>query len=135
LARENIDLPSTTLHTAGIFISYVVNEKYLRNEVELKINHPIDYLGLYTKKNWIIKGNVGNSLGRGMKGGKIKVEGDALTHVGEEMEDGVIEIDGDVSYYVGAGMKGGSIYLNGDFEGISASASGEIYHRGRRLGE
>lgn len=53
-------------------------------------------------------------IGKGMNGGKIRVEGDAGMHLGAEMIAGRIAVTGSVDAYAGAEMSGGNIQIEGD---------------------
>ena len=77
---------------------------------------PAHAFSLNNRKNVIIYGDVGNSLGRSMTHGKITVNGNAGTDLG-------------------GNMSGGEIYINGNFEnlGLAYNRGGAIYHRGRQI--
>jgi hypothetical protein len=66
------------------------------------------------RKDVVIRGHVGLSLGYRMERGSILLEGDAGHNLGEEMEGGSIVVNGDVGEKLGYGMKGGLITVNGD---------------------
>jgi len=53
-------------------------------------------------------------IGKGMNGGKIKVEGDAGMYLGAEMIAGRIHVNGSVDAWAAAEMKGGNIQIEGD---------------------
>ncbi|MHA1577023.1 MAG: formylmethanofuran dehydrogenase subunit C [Candidatus Thorarchaeota archaeon] len=53
-------------------------------------------------------------IGKGMNGGRIKVEGDAGMYLGAEMIAGRIQVSGSVDAWAAAEMKGGNIQIEGD---------------------
>jgi len=102
---------------AGIYVSYLVNEVYPERKIKLNLKRlpRLPFLGLYnTEKTWVLKGNAGNSVGRGAKGGFIIVKGDTGEGVGEYMEGGKIIIRGRCDGYAGIGMKDGEIIIERD---------------------
>jgi len=115
---------------AGIYVSYLVDEVYPERKIKLNLKRlpRLPFLGLYnTEKTWVLKGNAGNSVGRGAKGGTIKIEGDAGDDIRTDMEGGIIEIKGiilgdaymkggriiahDIRGSVGNGMTGGTVIV------------------------
>lgn len=151
-------IPEGSAHDAGVFISYVVNEVYPRDAIELRTNNkPIGMLGTSNaKKEWTIigdvgdftgvfmtggdifvKGNSGSDVGRCMKGGRIVVAGDVYLSAGREMTDGVLYVKGNANWHLGMEMKGGKIFVEGNVgdnagDGASGGRSGdsEIYVKG-----
>lgn len=55
-----------------------------------------------------------HQIGHAMKGGAIRVHGNAGRHVGGEMSGGRIVVDGDVGDHAGAEMHGGLITVAGN---------------------
>jgi formylmethanofuran dehydrogenase subunit C len=53
-------------------------------------------------------------LGRGMKGGRLEIVGDAGMYVGAEMVAGRIHVTGSVGSWAGAEMQGGNVQIEGD---------------------
>ena len=98
----------------GAYISHLVNKGYSRNKIKLKTGFPFNYLGVYTKKDWIIIGDVGNGVGKWMEGGTIGVIGNAGDGVGVSMGGGRIVIRGKVRDCAGGSMKDGEIIVEGD---------------------
>jgi len=97
----------------GAYISHLVNKGYSRNKIKLKTGFPFNYLGVYTKKDWIIIGDVGNGVGKWMEGGTIGVIGNAGDGVGVSMGGGRIVIRGKVRDCAGGSMKDGEIIVEG----------------------
>lgn len=102
-------------HKAGLFISALVN---CGNDgsYHLPLDHleRIDFIGSMNSKDITIEGDVGNDLGNRMKGGEIRLVGNALAMAGSSMEGGRIIIEGDVLGSVGDEMKDGEIIVEGD---------------------
>ena len=76
-----------------------------------------------------IRGDVGRVkwIGRGMTGGRIRVEGNAGMHLGAYMKGGTIEVSGNASDWVGAEMTGGLIRIGGSAGGqIGAAYRGSL---------
>ena len=98
----------------GIFLSHIVNERYKENEIELKFNNNSwDYLGIFTNKDWTIKGNVQHNIGYENDGGKIIVNGNVGQDLGCNMKNGEIIIEGNTAGCIGAHMKDGKIIIKG----------------------
>jgi len=53
-------------------------------------------------------------IGRGMREGRIEIEGDAGMHLGAEMRGGTIVVRGSVGDWAGAEMRGGRLHVTGD---------------------
>jgi formylmethanofuran dehydrogenase subunit C len=53
------------------------------------------------------------SLGAGMTGGRLTVEGSAGPHVGAGMQDGELIVEGDAGDWAGAEMRGGRLVVRG----------------------
>jgi formylmethanofuran dehydrogenase subunit C len=53
-------------------------------------------------------------IGKGMNGGKIRIDGDVGMHLGAEMVAGRIAVKGSVDAWAGAEMSGGNIQIEGD---------------------
>ena len=97
----------------GIPISVLQNLSP-EEEIEIEIKKPWRDLGMYNRKNVMIKGKVGGCLGIGMSKGEIIVDGDAEDYVGICMEGGKIIVNGKVKDCAGCCMLGGEIWVNGD---------------------
>jgi formylmethanofuran dehydrogenase subunit C len=66
-------------------------------------------------------------IGRGMKGGRIRVTGNAGMHLGAGMKGGAIEVSGDVGDWLGAEMSGGRIRVGGNAGGqVGAACRGSL---------
>jgi formylmethanofuran dehydrogenase subunit C len=68
-------------------------------------------------------------IGAGMRGGEIRVEGNAGRHLGSEMAGGEIHVSGNAGDWVGAEMKKGLIHVRGRAGHLVGAA-----YRGSRLG-
>ncbi len=78
-------------------------------------------------------------IGKGMRGGRITVNGDAGMYLGAEMLAGRIHVIGSVDAWAGAEMRGGNIQIEGDagnylcagYRGsIDGMQGGRVYVRG-----
>jgi formylmethanofuran dehydrogenase subunit C len=120
---------------AGAFLSALVNHSqdgYFVIETR-HIDERLEYLGMKNKKNILVKGSVGDSLGdkmsRGiitvwgecgsfagsnMLGGRIFVKKSAGMAAGYRMEGGTLIIRKWVNEGAGTEMKGGTIIIKGD---------------------
>lgn len=98
----------------GIFISYVVNEKCEDKKIKIKTTEVFDDLGAFTRKDWVIKSNVGNFTARDMKEGKIEVKGDGGLFQGIRMRGGQLVIKGDVDSGLGYFNQRGKIIVEGN---------------------
>lgn len=108
-------IPEEAADDAGVFISYLVNEVYPYDEIELRTGKPIGQLGTRnSRKRWVIIGEVGDDAGCDMKGGELLVGGNA-------------------GAFVGTGREGGEIHLCGDYENISGEGKGTVYHKGKLI--
>jgi formylmethanofuran dehydrogenase subunit C len=67
-------------------------------------------------------------IGTHLKGGKIRVEGNAGMHLGAEMRRGEIVVTGNATDWVGAEMHGGRIHIRGN----AGHLVGAVYRGGRR---
>ncbi|MEN6342818.1 MAG: formylmethanofuran dehydrogenase subunit C [Methanospirillum sp.] len=65
-----------------------------------------------------IRGDAGNDIGTFIIGGTIIIEGDAFIHVSTHAEGGTVIIKGDVQGRVGGQMVKGDIYVLGEIEHI-----------------
>ncbi len=130
-------IPEKDVHHAGVFISYVVNEVYPYDEIELRVNMPVGRLGTYnTGKKWAITGNVGQGTGCEMSAGEILVRGSSDCHLGLRMNGGKIIVEGHAGMLVGIGMKSGEIRINDSYESAGYHIEGGgIYCRGKRIYE
>jgi hypothetical protein len=100
-------------YLSGMFLSQLINGS---DDIDF-ILHAIpsyDNIGYCNKKNIVIDGEVGLSLGWKMEKGKITLNGSAIQRVGREMKDGEIIINGFGGGYVGDTAHGGKIIVNGD---------------------
>ena len=105
----------------GIPISVLQNLSP-EEKIEIEIEKPWNFLGMYNQKNLKIKGKVGRCLGIDMPKGEIIVDGDAES-VGEWMKGGKIIVNGNVDY-AGDHMRGGEIWINGDAGEIGSFMEG-----------
>jgi formylmethanofuran dehydrogenase subunit C len=69
----------------------------------------------------IIHGNAGSNVGAGMKKGAIIIEGDVGKLVGAYMTGGTIIVQGSCGAFAGARMTGGKILLAGRVDGVLPS--------------
>jgi len=118
---------------AGFFLSAVINGLDSPGEMEFvidltRLRGVIDYLGYTNKKNVTFLGNVGDSCGWNMEGGRIVVKGYAGESLGNSMKAGEILVERDAAYWCGRCMEGGRIVINGSAEARAGGAmrKGEI---------
>src|SRR3989338_10136620 len=81
---------------SGIFLSALVNASQ-ESDFEILTEHLIKnlcYLGLYNKKNILVRGNVGSSSGSNMTAGSLIIMGDAELITGNNLFGGEIIIYG-----------------------------------------
>lgn len=124
-------IPEKSVNHAGVFISYIVNEVYQYDAIELRTNKPIGHLGTRnSRKRWVIIGDVGDDAGCDMKGGELLVAGNAGNALGICMKGGKIIVNGNAGRFVGAARYGGEIHLCGTYESIYAEKEGAVYHEG-----
>lgn len=130
-------IPEEGTSGSGIFISYLVNEAYPRDEIELRTDRQIGFLGTYNSgKKWVITGNVGQGTGSEMSAGEILVRGSSDCHLGLRMKGGKIIVEGRAGALVGTGMKSGEIHINGSYESIGYHIEGgNIYCKGKQIYE
>jgi formylmethanofuran dehydrogenase subunit C len=127
---------------AGVFLSALMIRSRDTGFVihTAHLEKPIDFLGCYNRKDILLKGNAGDSVGWEMKGGSITIEGDAGFNAGYEMMGGIMTVKGDSGRILGHEMNGGKILVEGDCgekPGI-AMKGGEIIVKGdagRNAGE
>lgn len=98
----------------GIFISYVGNEKCEDKEIKIKTEEAFNDLGAFTRKDWVIKSDVGNFTARDMREGKIEVEGNGGLFQGIRMRGGLLVIKGDVDSGLGYLNQRGKITVEGN---------------------
>lgn len=123
-------IPDEAANHAGVFISYLVNEVYPYDEIELRTGKPIGKLGTHnTKKRWRIAGDVGNDAGMSMTGGELVIRGNAANSIGWCMKGGKIIVEGNAGKWIGADRKGGEIHISGTYESIWSEKGGAIYHK------
>lgn len=67
-------------------------------------------------------------IGEKLRGGTVRVEGNAGMHLGAQMTDGTIDVTGDVGDWAGAEMRGGRIHVHGN----AGDLVGAAYRGGRR---
>lgn len=68
------------------------------------------------------------SIGAGMTGGSIAINGDAGMHLGAAMSGGEIKVFGNVADWAGAEMKGGKIHVKGNAgHGLGGAYRGSRY--------
>ena len=63
-----------------------------------------------------------DSIGQGMKSGRITVRGDAGSYVGLQMKQGEIIVHGNADAFVASGMSGGTIQVHGNVGDFLAAA-------------
>ena len=63
-----------------------------------------------------------DGLGRGLAGGRLRIEGDAGTRLGQDLAGGTIEVTGRAGSLAGTGMRRGSIRIAGDAGDFLAAA-------------
>ncbi len=127
-------IPEENASPAGVFISYLVNEVYQYDKIELKISKPFCHLGICNeKKKWKIVGDTGDHTGGGFSGGEMTVYGNTGRGTGVYMKGGKIAVNGNVGGSVGECMTSGEIHLNGDYESLGDLKGGSIYHNGHNL--
>ena len=79
-----------------------------------------------------VKGDVGDFAGLYMKGGHIRIEGNAGAWVGNSMSNGHIDIKGDVGDYLGAGLPGDPYGMSDGLIYVSGNAGNRVGDRLRR---
>lgn len=136
-------IPEDAADRAGVFISYLVNEVYQYDEIELRTNKPIGFLGTKNaNKKLTIMGDVGDYVGTSMTGGgEIVIKGNAGNDIGWCMKGGKITVEGSAGWRVGNARRGGYIHLFGDYESIGDSyydlwktgGIGAVYHNGEQI--
>ncbi|NHI83202.1 MAG: formylmethanofuran dehydrogenase subunit C [Candidatus Thorarchaeota archaeon] len=79
----------------------------------------------------LLSGNLNQvkMIGKGMDGGRIKIEGNAGMHLGANMKSGRIHVIGSVGSWTAAEMAGGNIQIEGDADHNLCSA-----YRGSKTG-
>ncbi len=85
-----------------------------------------------TKGSINIKGDVGDFLGQGLKGGVITLRGNSGSWTGNAMSGGRINIIGDAADYVGAGLPGDSFGMRNGLISITGNAGDRVGDRMRR---
>lgn len=132
-------IPETSANHAGVFISYIVNEVYPYDEIELRTRKPIGFLGTkHASKKLTIMGHVGDHVGTSMTGGELVIKGNSGNDIGWCMHGGKITVEGSAGWRVGENRSGGEIHLLGDFESIGdrcydTSKTGAVYHNGEQI--
>lgn len=103
-------------YRAGLLLSALVNESKEDNFMIITehLGQRIDKLGHHNKKNLVIQGNTGGSVGEWMESGTVTVQGDVGRWVGINMKDGRITIQGNAGYGVGCSMEAGKIIVKGN---------------------
>lgn len=92
-----------------------------------------------------IRGDAGNDIGTFMNGGTIVIEGDAFIHVSTHAEGGTVIIKGDVQGRVGGQMVKGDIYVLGSIqhmlpgfkrvESVERDVDGQLYKLDHFIGD
>ncbi len=136
-------IPEKSANHAGVFISYIVNEVYPYDEIELRTNKPIGFLGTKNaSKKLTIMGNVENNVGTSMTGGELVIKGNSGNDIGWCMDGGKITVEGSAGWRVGENRSGGEIHLLGDFKSIgdrcydtskTVRKTGAVYHNGEQI--
>ena len=115
---------------SGIFLSALINN-CIDDEITIvtkNIDKKLKLVGFKNEKNFVVDGDVGDSLGLGMSGGSIVINGNAGDYIGWYMKDGCIFINGNAGKAIGFEMSGGSIYIRGKYISISSNIkNGKIY--------
>lgn len=136
-------IPEKSIDHAGVFISYIVNEVYPYDEIELRTRKPIGFLGTKNaSKKLTIMGNAGDHVGTSMTGGELVIKGNSGNDIGWCMDGGKITVEGSAGWRVGENRSGGEIHLLGDFESIgdrrydtskTVRKTGAVYHNGEQI--
>ncbi len=136
-------IPEKSANHAGVFISYIVNEVYTYDEIKLRTNKPIGFLGTKNaSKKLTIMGNVENKVGTSMTGGELVIKGNSGNDIGWCMDGGKITVEGSAGWRVGENRSGGEIHLLGDFKSIgdrcydtskTGRKTGAVYHNGEQI--
>jgi hypothetical protein len=104
----------------GLFLSAIINKgRKKKGEIFVlplsSLHLPPVHLGLWNRKDIVVHGNGGSYLGEFMtRGGSILVKGDAGDTVGRGMCFGEIRITGNCGEYLGTSMRGGKIIVEGN---------------------
>ena len=123
---ESIELFSATLPRfqdepefglkVGLFLSALIEVSKDKNFVLRfgNLGDQISSIGFSNRKNIIVMGDAGRSVGREMRSGAMTVEGNVTYELGFGMVGGAIKVNGDANHYVGQSMVGGSIRVCGN---------------------
>ncbi len=146
----------------GTFLSKLINYHYEKNQYKgeyiLILHHfdpPLIYVGLENAgATIIVKGDVGDSCGREMTNGILRILGNAKNNCGDAMKGGelivenagncagllmsggTLRIQENAGENIGDLMKNGTIFIQGNYTSVSISETihaGEIYHQGRKI--
>jgi hypothetical protein len=101
---------------AGLLLSALIN-KGEDKDFRICTRHltmPLRYVGYTNTKNIAVEGDLGDNIGKGMKGGTITIEGNC-------------------GNYAGSGMQGGEIHIHGEIRLVGTVIHGKIQHQGKVL--
>jgi len=100
----------------GLFLSALIETSKDKNFVLRlgNIGDQVSSIGYSNRKNIIVMGDTGRSVGQEMKDGSIIVEGNVTYELGFGMVGGDIKVNGDAGHSVGQSMVGGSIRVCGN---------------------
>lgn len=80
-------------------------------------------------KTVTVNGNVGESFGYSLRGGKLILNGDAGMFLGHHMKRGIIELRGNANSFLGEYQRGGEIHCFGKEEpDVGNVREGKVYH-------
>jgi len=122
-------------YNAGLFLTSLIN---ISNDpkFELYLEHlekPLYAIGCRNRKEIIIYGNGGESLGDMMSSGSITVEGSCGDYCGFSMSGGKISIRENCGGMTGALMSGGEIRVGGRIASVDKNIIGGRIFEGGRL--
>ena len=110
----------TPTHFAGKTVSEIGSLPVLQGNQTLALKDFFDISGQSgttpDETEIVVSGNLNKvkMIGKGMKGGRITIEGDTGMHLGAEMVAGRIHVKGSVGSWAAAEMEGGNIQIEGD---------------------
>jgi formylmethanofuran dehydrogenase subunit C len=109
----------------GIFASAFA-EALDAQEVRVPDMSGVYEFGYRNSTDLIVEGDVGNSFGKMMENGKVRVKGDSDLNLAHTMKDGEIEVEGDVE---GIWNPSGNVVVQGDVEHVH-EVEGELIVKG-----
>ncbi|MFH0860845.1 MAG: hypothetical protein V1921_06555 [Candidatus Altiarchaeota archaeon] len=126
---------------AGLLLTALVQGSK-SNEFEFTAKKKLNYLGFMLEEGKTVKvnGDLGERIGRKMRGGSIDVSGSVGDEAGWEMRGGEITIGKDAGDWTGFEMHDGRIHVKGNTDGYAGSGmyDGEIQvdgNAGRKTAE